>query len=148
MDTFEPHSFNCKGCVRIKKLISTAVVLTAITLLFAACRPRTSKLGFLEGQVTIGLLVPALREGEIEPSPSPEMFAARQVIIYDARGAREIKRAQLGAGGFYRVELPPGVYTVDINRTGIDTASGLPARVVIKPGKTLLLNFDIDTGIR
>lgn len=148
MDTFEPHSFNCKSCARMKKLISTAVALSAITLLFAACHPRTSKLGFLEGQVTIGPLVPALREGETEPSPSPEMFAARQVIIYDARGAREIKRVQLGAGGFYRVELPPGVYTVDISRTGIDSASGLPARVVIEPSKTLVLDIDIDTGIR
>jgi hypothetical protein len=44
--------------------------------------------------------------------------------------------------------LKPGIYTVDINRIGMDSSSDVPKQVEIKPDVTVSLDIDIDTGIR
>jgi hypothetical protein len=130
------------------KTLRCASLLLLLMVLFSACRPRITGVGILFGHVTIGPLVPVLREGETEPTPSPEMFAQREVVILDARGKKEIKRVQVDASGSYQIELPSGVYTVDINRIGIDTAAGLPAQIEIRPDEVVQLDISIDTGIR
>jgi hypothetical protein len=126
------------------------VVLLSMGLsaLSAACGAHISDTGSLEGHVTIGPLAPALREGEQEPTPSPEMYAQRQIVILSSRGSREFKRVQIDPNGNYAVTLPAGVYTVDINHIGIDTADGLPTEVEILPDATIQLDISIDTGIR
>ena len=121
-------------------------LLTALTLLLAACTPAAQ--GMLEGHVTIGPLVPVVREGEPEPTPALEVYAARQIVVYAEDGCIEIERAQIDPDGNYRVELPPGDYVVDINRIGIDRADGFPKRVEILSEGVTHLDVDIDTGIR
>jgi hypothetical protein len=89
-----------------------------------------------------------LREGEPEPTPAPEVYAARAIVIYARNGHTEVARAQIDANGDYEVKLVPGTYVVDINRTGIDRAAGLPQSVDIQAGQVTRLDIDIDTGIR
>ena len=125
-----------------------ALTLFIVASLAVACRPRVVEVGVLQGQVNIGPLVPAIREAESEPTPSPEMYAARQIVIKDAAGGKQIQRVPIDATGYYRVVLPVGVYIIDINRIGIDSADRLPTQVEIKPGKTEILDVSIDTGIR
>jgi hypothetical protein len=124
------------------------MLFLAVAAFTSGCLPRTSQTGYLKGRVTIGPLVPVLREGETEPTPSPEMFAERRVVIYNARGSKVLQRVQIDASGEYEVELPAGMYTVDINRIGIDNAAGLPTQIEIEAGKTTRLDISIDTGIR
>ena len=124
---------------------SIALLLSVLTLVLTACKP---EVGFLEGHVTIGPLVPVLREGEEAPTPAPELFAARQVVIYKARSGTEFLRSEIDADGNYHLELPTGRYVIDINHAGIDMAKGLPAQVEITAGATTRLDIDIDTGIR
>jgi hypothetical protein len=50
--------------------------------------------------------------------------------------------------GYYRVELKPGVYLLDINRIGIDHSGDIPKKIIVEPGQTVKVNIDIDTGIR
>jgi hypothetical protein len=107
-----------------------------------------SEFGVLEGHVTIGPLVPVLREGEPDPTPSPEVYAARKIVIFDEDGKTEVIRVDIDSEGNYHIELPAGSYVVDINHIGIDHAAGLPAQVEINPGEITHLNVDIDTGIR
>jgi hypothetical protein len=113
------------------------------------CAPATPQAtGILQGHVTIGPLVPVQREGIPDPTPAPEVYAARQIVIFSPDGNTEIARADINPQGNYSVELPTGEYLVDINHLGIDFAAGFPATVNIHSDRTTVLDVDIDTGIR
>jgi hypothetical protein len=135
----------------MKNLILVAILLAPGTLL-AGCRPGGAETVLLQGAVTIGPINPV----EIPGQPvivSPEVFAARKIIIYDGSGKkflREVSITQIGqtAAGYYTVQLAPGSYTIDINRLGIDNAFGLPKKITIAADETVTLDIDIDTGIR
>jgi hypothetical protein len=116
--------------------------------LLACCAPPPKETGILQGHVTIGPLVPVVREGEPEPTPAPEVYASRQIVIYAADGQTEVTRVQIDGQGNYQVGLPVGTYVVDINRAGIDRGIGLPATVQIEANEVTRLDVDIDTGIR
>ena len=122
-------------------------VLAAVALSTLGCSLGPKATGTLEGHVSIGPLVPVLREGEPEPTPAPEVYASRQIVVFSS-GGREITRVEIDGQGNYRVALPAGSYLVDINHAGIDSAAGLPAEVEIMAGQTTQLDVDIDTGIR
>lgn len=104
--------------------------------------------GTLQGHVTIGPLQPVARVDEPTPVVPPEVYAARQIVVFATDGQAEIARVPIGPDGTYQVALPPGSYVVDINRAGIDSSKDLPAKVQIVAGQTTTLDVDIDTGIR
>ena len=114
----------------------------------ASCSPGPKEYGVLEGQVTIGPLVPVMREGEEAPTPAPEIYAAREIVVYKKNGKTEFTRLQLDSTGWYQGEMPVGTYVIDINRIGIDSAEDLPKEIVIKAEGTIRLDIEIDTGIR
>jgi len=128
--------------------LAAGLGLAGVSLLALGCSLGPKATGILEGHVSIGPLVPVLREGEPEPTPAPEVYAGRQIVVFSSGGRREITRVEIDGQGNYRVALPAGSYLVDINHAGIDSAAGLPAEVEILPGQTTRLDVDIDTGIR
>lgn len=105
-------------------------------------------MGVLAGQVTIGPLTPVEIQGWPTPTPPPEIYAGRKILIFAEDGQTEISQVSIEPDGTYRVELPAGTYVVDINRLGIDRAAGLPQTVQIDSGGVTRLDVDIDTGIR
>ena len=123
-------------------------VVLSLMLLLASCAPPPRETGVLQGHVTIGPLVPVVQEGVPEPTPAPEVYAIRQIVIYASDGQTEVARVQIDDQGIYRVELPVGTYVVDINHAGIDMAKDLPKTVEIVAGQVTRLDVDIDTGIR
>ncbi|MGB2963646.1 MAG: hypothetical protein WBB69_06635 [Anaerolineales bacterium] len=102
----------------------------------------------MEGQVNIGPLVPAMREGEDPPTPAPEVYAAREIVVYKKNGKTEFTRLQLDSTGWYQGKLPVGTYVIDINRIGIDSADNLPMQITISTNSVTTLDIKIDTGIR
>jgi len=128
-------------------MIKRTIFISLFVLLFA-CQVAPAPEGILKGHVSIGPLQPAIREGVPEPTPNPEVYAARQVVIFDQKGREEIVRASINAAGNYEIALPAGIYVVDINHSGIDFAKGLPAQVEISLNEVTLLDIAIDTGIR
>jgi hypothetical protein len=132
----------------MKNTFLTLVILTLAFSFLAACTQTPQAFGILEGHVTIGPLVPVVREGEVEPTPAPEVYAAREIVVFAQDGETEVARLQIDAGGNYRAELPVGVYVVDINHSGVDSAAGLPHEIEITAGNVTRLDIDIDTGIR
>jgi hypothetical protein len=107
-------------------------------------------MGTLEGHVTIGPLQPVQREGDPEPTPSPETYAAWQIVVYTEDGEREIGRADIDAQGNYQITLLVGVYVVTAEPT---SGRGGPGgsqvhNVEITSGRVTRLDLDIDTGIR
>ncbi len=129
----------------MKKLLILAVAI--IGLVVASCATATAATGTLEGNVSIGPLQPVERPGEKPPVPC-EVYEARKIMVYDRSGQRLVYQVDIDCDGHYRVDLKPGVYTVDINRLGIDRSSEVPGQVEIKSGETITLDIDIDTGIR
>jgi hypothetical protein len=125
-----------------------AFILTILLILpVAGCVSETQEPGTLEGYVTIGPIWPVERPGEQKPIP-PEVYEARKVMVYDKSGKRLVEEVSLTSQGYYIVQLKPGTYRVDINRIGIDSSSDVPKQIVIETGQTVVLNIDIDTGIR
>jgi hypothetical protein len=132
----------------MKRYLLYLTVLTLGASSLYACAQSPQEFGVLEGHVTIGPLVPVVREGEAEPTPAPEVYAAREIVVFEEDGKTEIARLKIDANGNYRVELPVGTYIIDINRIGIDTAAGLPKEIEITSLGVTRLDIDIDTGIR
>jgi len=115
---------------------------------FTSCTPVPKEFGILEGQVTIGPLIPVMREGEDPPTPAPEVYAAREIVVYKQDGKTEFIRLKIDPTGWYQGELPVGTYVIDINHQGIDSAAGLPVQITITANIVSRLDIDIDTGIR
>jgi len=114
----------------------------------AACSLSPKETGILMGEVSVGPLVPVVGPGVVEPTPGPQVYAGRKLVIYDAKGKRELQQVDIFGDGTYRVELQVGSYVVDINHQGIDFAKGLPATIEIHQDQVTILDIDIDTGIR
>jgi heat shock protein HslJ len=104
-------------------------------------------LGILQGNVNIGPITPVERPGE-KPTIPPEVYEARKIVVYDKNRDKLIAQVDIDSKGYYEVELKPGIYNVDINRIGMDRSSDVPKEIEIIAGKTIVLDIDIDTGIR
>ncbi len=128
-----------------------AIYNTLILVLLISCTACSfgpKEYGVLEGQVTIGPLVPAIQAGEPDPTTAPEVYAAREIVVYKKNGVTEFTRLEIDPTGFYQAELPVGTYVIDINRIGIDHADNLPLEITINPDQIIVLDINIDTGIR
>lgn len=133
----------------LKVCILLAVVLSG--LLLPACGEPTET-GILEGTVKIGPIWPVERPGENPPVPS-EVFASRKIMVYNRSSTKLVEQVDIiqidqRQEGHYRVELQPGIYTVDTNHLGIDHSADVPKQIEIKSGQTVRVDIDIDTGIR
>jgi hypothetical protein len=125
-----------------------STLLLVLLISCTACALGPKEYGVLEGQVNIGPLVPAVQVGEPDPTPAPEVYAAREIVVYKQNGKTEFTRLGIDPNGHYEGELPVGVYVVDINRIGIDRADNLPLEITINPNQITVLDINIDTGIR
>jgi len=123
------------------------ILLGCSLFILVACNPNGAT-GALAGHVTIGPLTPVEIQGRATPTPPPEVYASRKILIFAEDGQTEISQVSIQPDGTYRVELPAGTYVVDINRLGIDRAAGLPQTVKIVSQQVTRLDLDIDTGIR
>jgi len=121
-------------------------------LIFSGCYDGNMSNGTLQGTVDIGPIWPVERPGENRPVP-PQVFTTRKIVIYNESGQTIVEQVDItqinqSAKGSYKVQLRPGTYIADILKSGIDRSGILPAKVQIKPDQIVVLNIDIDTGIR
>jgi hypothetical protein len=144
-DILEKHN---QGFKQMEHRSMKHLFLVLMIIFVAACNGVSEEMGTLEGRVTIGPMLPAMREGLTEPTPAPEAYAQRQIVIYAENGQREISRVQIDHDGNYQVTLPAGTYVVDINHAGVDQGLDLPRTVEIVSGQVTNLDVTIDTGVR
>ena len=128
---------------RLLPLLVLAVLLAAA----AGCTGNGTGKATLQGQVTIGPLCPVERPDR-PCLPTPETYAARKVVVLRPDGVTVVATVPLNATGYYRAELDPGTYVVDINHAGIDRSPEVPRTVTLRSGETLTLDISIDTGLR
>ena len=117
-------------------------------LLMIVAKLDASHVGILKGRVKIGPIRPVEHPGDDPYDIPPEVYDARKVMLYDSSGKNLIKKFDIGHDGYYSVELPPGIYMVDINHLGIDSSSDVPKQIEVRAGDTIELKINIDTGIR
>jgi len=135
-----------------RKILAIVSVLAGSLLVLSCQQPMGPETVLLQGAVTIGPISPVEEPGECPPV-SPEVFAARNLIIYDESGrhlVREVYFTQIGNGttGYYTAQIVPGTYVIDINHTGVDTADNLPQKITVAADETITIDVNIDTGIR
>jgi hypothetical protein len=103
--------------------------------------------GTLSGTVTIGPNCPV--ETTAGPCPPPPgAYSLRKVLVETADGSKLLFTVDIDEHGFYRIDLVPGTYTVDLKKNGIDRSGDVPAKVTITAGVATALNINIDTGLR
>ena len=138
------------------KIIDMKVILKISLLLFAvllnwSCDQQQMQIvenGFLEGKITIGPLCP-VETVPPDPScqPSQDTYNAWPIVIWTADKKTKIATIGPDLDGNYLIDLPKGSYFVDLDKQH-SFNKNLPVVIIIEPNETLLLNIDIDTGIR
>ncbi len=86
--------------------------------------------------------------GVPDPTPRPEVFSARKIVVYEPDGETLIVQIDIGPTGEYNLGLPPGEYVIDINRIGVDFADGFPRVITVSSDQVTIVDVSIDTGIR
>ena len=103
--------------------------------------------GTLSGAVTIGPNCPV--ETTAGPCPPPPgAYSLRKVLVESADASKVLFTVDIDEHGFYRIDLVPGAYTIDLKKTGADRSADVPAKVTITQGIATVLNINIDTGLR
>lgn len=104
--------------------------------------------GTLAGRVAIGPICPVEQEGVPCPVP-PETYAGVDVLMRREADRGLAARVDLDDEGHYRMELPAGGYLVTLDHElGIDRGASPTHKVEIRAGQTVVVDFQIDTGIR
>ncbi len=104
--------------------------------------------GTLAGRVAIGPICPVEQEGVPCPVP-PETYAGVDVIVRRDSDTGLAARVDLDNEGRYRVDLRAGRYVVTLDHDlGIDRGASPTHRVGVVAGQTVIVDFEIDTGIR
>ncbi|HEX7192792.1 MAG TPA: hypothetical protein VF381_14585 [Thermoanaerobaculia bacterium] len=134
-----------------------AAILLPVLLVVLGCNGKSSSSptdpstegprGTLSGTVTIGPNCPV--ETTAGPCPPPPgAYALRKVLVETADASKVLFTVDIDEHGFYRIDLVPGVYMIDLQKNGIDRSGDVPAKVTITQGVATVLNINIDTGLR
>ena len=132
-----------------------AAIFLPVLLLIVACSGKNSPTdpstqgprGTLSGAVTIGPNCPV--ETTAGPCPPPPgAYSLRKVLVETADASKLLFTVDIDEHGFYRIDLVPGVYTIDLKKNGADRSGDVPAKVTITQGVATTLNINIDTGLR
>jgi len=136
-------------------------IVIASAILIGGCIQNNITLaeyGILQGKVTIGPLCP-VEPCKLPPEQVAQIYEARKIIIYEQSTKLKIAEVNLNQNGEYSLSLRPGNYIVDItdaegNELPLDLSKRprignvIPKEVELKAGGKVILDFDIDTGIR
>jgi hypothetical protein len=133
-----------------KNIIPGLTFLTILFLGFGCDKLGSSKIGFLEGRISIGPICPVEKDPP-DPGclPTAETYKAYPVSVWTSNGERKVTQINPELDGSYITDLEPGNYLIilETGRSSIGS-SNLPVEVNIKSDNITTLNIDIDTGIR
>jgi hypothetical protein len=98
----------------------------------------------LRGKVTMGPTMPVERAGG-PPAIAPVAGASVNVT---STGGDPIASATTGADGAYHIPLAPGDYLVTVTPPRRMLRGFVPRQVTVAPGPAIVLDLNLDTGIR
>lgn len=127
------------------------LLLIGLVFLFGCAQSGIQETGTLEGHITIGPLCPVIQSPSEEAcQPTEETYLGFPLTLYkvgagDPGPLIKVMEFTGDANGNYKLEfLSPGFYQVIYD----SPISQVKKTVQIKPGETVNLDIDIDTGIR
>ncbi len=126
-------------------------LILAVYLVFltgCAASTTTERPAVLEGKITIGPLMPVVREGDPVPTVPADLYRGRKVQLFDPDGTTLVQDIPVNDDGSYRAEVAPGTYIVSVSLSGIEYSKDVPTIVRLAPRQAVRVNIDIDTGIR
>ncbi len=97
----------------------------------------------IEGRVVIGPTCPVERVG----SPCPDRPHQADLRVRSVVSGDVVASARSDGEGRFRVDLPPGDYTVEPILRGV-FPSGAPTEVTVRPGRYTAVTIRLDSGIR
>jgi len=110
--------------------------------------PVTQK-GTLKGHMTIGPICPVERIDN-PCLPTPEMYASKKIYIYKADMLSKLRVATItpDAKGNFSIVLPVGNYSANMDSMSVGSITGIPEIIKIVNGGVVVLDINVDTGIR
>jgi hypothetical protein len=121
--------------------IAIAFGVVSFALLVASLDASAAGPAGIRGTVVKSPITPVCRQEIPCSAPAPG------VLVLFLRGGVGVASATTSASGRYRVVLAPGVYVVRAIRRPV-IGSSKPRTVRVLPGRFVVANFAIDTGIR
>ncbi len=95
---------------------------------------------YIEGNLTI---IP--KRGSDQSSL---VYSACQIMVYDARTGQISQVVSFNESGFFRAEVHPGNYVVDLYRMGsIGGTSNVPKVVDVAAGQNLVIDITLDLNM-
>lgn len=132
------------GCSVLPQPLNTQAPLPTITY---APTPLAT-FAILKGKVTVGPLTPVMKLDQPTTTPAPAVFTSRAINIYNDETQALVQKVNFKPDGTYYAELPAGRYRIELVKNGMDRARELPKVIVLERGQAIILDIDIDTGIR
>jgi len=100
--------------------------------------------GFVEGHLTIVSPKPVQPTDENMTAETAENYADYPLLILTQDGQEEIARVTADGDGNYRVALPPGHYTLDVQGRVRRHVRAKPQTFTIVPNQTVRIDMHID----
>jgi len=104
--------------------------------------------GFLVGHLRILSLKEVERADESPSKPFAKNYSDYPLIVLSQDGKKEITRITADGEGNYRVELPAGVYILDVQGRGRGHLRARPQPFTVVANQTVHADLDVDTGVR
>jgi len=104
--------------------------------------------GFLVGHLRILSLKEVERADEGPSKPFAKNYSDYPLIVLSQDGKKEITRIIADGEGNYRVELPAGVYILDVQGRGRGHLRARPQPFTVVANQTVHADLDVDTGVR
>jgi hypothetical protein len=121
-----------------------ALILVAVVVAGCGAAPRAQTGSGIQGTVEAGPTCPVERLN----SPCPPHPLAATVVVTDSQGA-EVTRFHSGTDGRFKVDLPPGTYTLVGQPIGASMLPRpIPTTVTVTSGSYAAVNVEYDSGIR
>ena len=101
--------------------------------------------GIIKGKVSIGPWTPVETPGG--GYPPPEVYTSRKIILEGSFFNKVV--ITMNGTGYFHASVKAGIYKLTItNCTFLGCSDVLPKTVSITKGETIIIDINIDTGIR
>jgi hypothetical protein len=126
-----------------KSLVAVWVFL----MLADAASIKAAPQGFMDGHLKIASLR-AVEPSDNMPRPAvaPQSYAKYPLIVLSPDGRKEIAHVTADDNGNYRVGLPPGSYTLDVQDRVAKRIRAKPQPFTVGPDQTVHVDMNIFTG--